>query len=166
MTVYNEVVLYHTWETLEWGTKYYWGGTLPPTYPTILALSEAEATLIKATININRYEVFSATGVKIDEGDLGTNPGALSDNMANIHYALLLREAAPAVKRPSVKYIHGYGINAFTPDGELSSAYQTLIANFGSFMAGEQWVDSDGGNITGMIFRGFSRRKKMRQISQ
>jgi hypothetical protein len=166
MTVFNEVVLYHTFETLEWATKYYWGGTLPPGAVPIIALALGESALCSENVVFSRFEVNNAVGVKIDEGDLGGFPGGQIDNMVDIHYALLLREQAPANKRPSVKYIHGFTVNAFTSLGELSSDYISAVGDFSSAMAASQWVDSDGGSVSGVLFRHFTRRKKMRQLSQ
>lgn len=159
--------IYHTFQSLEWATSYYYYSSAVPSESVIDSLAEAEAYLFSENVEIRRWEAFHANGTKWDEDSLSIAvPGVRTGNMANIHYALLLRETAPANKRPSVKYIHGYTVDAFTSLGELSTTYLGYINDFGDVLNSLDFRDSDTQLIEGLVFRGFSRRTKMRQISQ
>lgn len=167
MTERIKLDLYHSYQSLEWATSYYYYSAAVPSESAIDALAEAEAQLFSENIEIRRWEAFHANGTKWDEGALSIAvQGVRTGNMANIHYALLLRELAPANKRPSVKYIHGFTVDAFTSLGELSTTYLGYVDDFGDYLNATDWRDSDTQVIQGLVFRGFSRRTKMRQISQ
>lgn len=156
------VVLYHSYLNVEWGTKYYFeDGNFGTPVSLATALADAEGPLLSDSVLINRYEYFSPAGVKTAEGAMA-NTGERTGEIMPINYAIFVRLASGGPKRPSTKYLHGYTEDLVT-DGEPNLTLSNAISAYGADLAAADVTDSDGEFVTGAIFRGFSRRRRLRR---
>lgn len=160
----QSVVLYHRYGSLEWATRYYVSGFGGSTHSgRATALAGAEQPLVTPDISFSRWEILDAAGAKINEGSFTLIVGTAAGTVMPIHYALLVRLNSTGPGRPSVKYLHGYSEDA-VDNGLIDTATLTALNIYGADLVGEGVVDSDGVAITGVSFRSFTRRKRMRQV--
>lgn len=127
------------------------------------AIATAIAPLVSSAWEFVRWVSRDSAGRKRFEGNFASYlPGTASGEVVAPKYALLLRIASAAVKRPSVKFIHGFTEGDMV-NGNPSGGLLTAINAAGVALAAAGVLDSDGNPLTDLIFRSFSRRRKVRR---
>lgn len=159
----KSIILYHLFSNFEWGTRY-WFADAETTPPGTLAtaLANAEAPLMSDVILITRFESYNTAGVKDLEGGLSV-AGTNTQDMLPITYAIFLRFVSSGPKRPSTKYIHGWCEN-FQTDGDLNVTGSGAVNTYSAALVAANVTDSDGVPIDGVVFRRFSRRRRIRRL--
>jgi len=156
------IEIYQSFGTLEWCNKYFIkdGVSITPS-SLAAALVNAQKPLQCAPVSYTRYRYLDAAGSVVAEGTL-TGVGTATGDMMPIHYAILVRITGISnVKRPSVKYIHGF-TESWNTNGVWQTAGNTALAAYATALNSNNVCDSDNLLITDAVFRGFSRRKRMR----
>lgn len=130
-----------------------------------VGIANAARTLQHTSVTYTRWEYFTTANTKHFEGSLpNTLVGTVAGETLPFKYCVLIRLASTGAKRPSVKYFHGISEASIT-NGTPNGGFITDIGSAGLAWAGQDVADSDGADISGAIFRSFTRRKKVRRIS-
>ena len=160
----SSIAIYYSLSQFEPACKYYMANEGLLTQATAESLMNAMKPLQCIDVAYTRWEGFNTDGLKVVEGAL-SGYGSAGGQTMPFTYALLLRLlSVQNVKRPSVKYIHGYGED-FTLNGRPTSDFLGRVAVYGIALSVVGVVDSDGGNVTGAAFRTFSRRRRIRRLT-
>jgi len=72
---------------------------------------------------------------------------------------------SPAVKRPSVKYLHGVP-KSYSSNENPTAAYVLGLGDYADALQSVNVVDSDGGFVTGAQFRHWGHRSKMGRVEE
>lgn len=155
--------LYHTKGQFEWATIYWL--IEEPDNPAARAatLAAEEAELVHTTITFNRWEL-QHLGVKVDEGALSGIIGVDDGQVLPVNYCALVRQTSGGPARPSVRYIHGITEGSML-DGSPSTGFLASLVGYGAALVSNYVADSDGFAVSGVLFRRFSRRKRMRRLA-
>lgn len=129
-----------------------------------VGIANASRSLQHTSVTYTRWEYYSAANIKTFEGSLpGTLVGTVGGEVLPFKYCVLIRLASTGAARPSVKYFHGIS-EASVTNGVPTGGFITDIGSAGLAWQGSDVVDSDGAEISGALFRSFTRRKKVRRI--
>lgn len=132
---------------------------------TALGIADASCALQHTSVTYTRWEYVSEAGIKTFEGGFPTGViGLVTGEALPFKYCVLIRLASTGAARPSVKYFHGIGETSML-NGVPTAAFITDIGTAGLAWAARDVCDSDRSDISGAIFRSFTRRKKVRTIS-
>lgn len=128
-----------------------------------LGIAAASCTLQHSSVSYTRWEYVSEAGIKTFEGAFpgGVN-GVVIGEVLPFKYCVLIRLASTGAARPSVKYFHGIAEASIT-NGVPSGGFISDIGSAGLDWAARDVCDSDRSDISGAIFRSFTRRKKVRR---
>lgn len=160
----SSIAIYYALSQFEPACKYYMANEGLLTQATAESLLNAMKPLQCIDIAYTRWEGFDADGLKVEEGAL-SGYGSAGGQTMPFTYALLLRLlSVQNVKRPSVKYIHGFSED-FTQNGRPTSEFLARVAVYGIALSVAGVVDSDGGDVTGAVFRTFTRRRRVRRLT-
>lgn len=120
--------------------------------------------LMSNTAECNRFEVFNADGIKINDGPLSGYTGLIATQVSDPKEFLLIRKnVSGEVEKPSVLYVPFVPIG-FVVDGELTEDGETAFAlATASWLASTIW-NSDGLPVNSYTFRHKTRRKKVRRV--
>lgn len=158
----ESIEVYQNFNTLEWCNKYYiQAGNTNPSATIANTIRDFQKPLQTTNITYTRWRRLSGTGTLIAEGAM-TGAGTATGEMMPIHYAMLIRLIATTeVGRPSVKYIHGWSEN-WQSGNILTSGAITALTNMGVAVLAAGLANSNGNVLENVVFRGFSRRRRIR----
>ena len=130
---------------------------------TSLGIAAAGCALQHTSVSYTRWEYVSEAGIKTFEGAFpGGVVGGVIGEVLPFKYCALIRLASTGAARPSVKYFHGIAEASIT-NGVPNGGFVTDIGTAGLAWAALDVCDSDRSDISGAIFRSFTRRKKVRR---
>lgn len=150
--------------SLEWATKYHFQSIGDMNDSVADQVADAEGIMCHSSITFNRWEGYDSLGHMFTSGTVVAG-GAAGGEAMPIKYALLLRlQTAGSLGRPSVRWIHGWP-EAWQSGGSLSLSGTTAIQDYNAAMVSvANYRDSSGLAVPSHLFRGFSRRKRMRRL--
>lgn len=160
----ESIVIYERLGVFEPGSRYYFPIQVIASGAQALAdeLADAQRALVCNNVAFSRWEHLNASGSVVNEGSLGNVLGSQTGNMQPFKYCLLLRLLTDnRVEKASTKFIHGFPDDFFV-DGVPTAGFLTLVAVYAGKIASLGTWDSDGQTVTDVVFRTFSRRRKIR----
>lgn len=160
----DAIAIYYSLSQFEPACKFYLATTGLVSQTTAESLMNAMKPLQCIDVAYTRWEGFDSSGKKTEEGSL-SGYGTAGGQTMPFTYALLLRLTSEQnVNRPSTKFIHGFAED-FTLNGRPSTGFLGLVTAFGLSLSIIGVTDSDGSNVTGAVFRTFTRRRRVRRLT-
>lgn len=160
----QSLVLYTSDGFYEPGNKYYFVDATSIGSALAADLAGLGAGILGDTWSYTRWVWLDVAGHKVDEGQL-TEDGTYTGALLPPKYCAFVRMLSNGPGRPSSKYFHGLTESMFNL-GFPEAAWLTALGLFQAALISNGCVDSDGNDLTGLLFRQFSRRRHVRRVGE